>query len=75
MKRKLGCILKTISFCGYVMADENVYCIFHYIVMEVWFEKYLYFLFNMFTRCNVCKMYTTFKFIQPVRRSDYKQQS
>lgn len=53
MKRKLGCILKTISFCGYVMADENVYCIFHYIVMEVWFEKYLYFLFNMFAAMYV----------------------
>ena len=55
MKHKLGCILKTISFCGYVMANENVYCILHSIVMEVLFEKYLYFILNMlvamFVKC------------------------
>ena len=47
--------MKTISFCGYVMANENVYCILHSIVMEVLFEKYLYFILNMlvamFVKC------------------------
>ena len=47
--------MKTISFCGYVMANENVYCILHSIVMEVLFEKYLNFILNMlvamFVKC------------------------
>ena len=51
------------------MANENVYCILHSIVMEVLFEKYLNFILNMlvamFVKC--IQLYPTCR----LGRSDY----
>ena len=51
-------------------------CVLHFLLHCDGSLVWKIFVFSIqYVRCNVCKMYITFKFIQPVRRSDYKQQS